>query len=217
VNEVTAMPGEDGIPEANRAPRYPDELACDVTIDDGTRIHIRPIRPDDAAGLVAFHGTLSPESVYRRFFSVHPRLSDAEVARFTCVDYVDRLAFVALDGDRVIAVGRYDRTAGTTEAEVAFVVADHYQHHGIGTALLERLADAAWKNGITTFVASTMAENRQMLHVFSDSGFQVTRAFADGIIDVRFSIEPDDAYRAARESRRSRTEKPRHRDESAPC
>jgi GNAT superfamily N-acetyltransferase len=187
-------------------PHYPAELACDFTIGGGTEIHVRPIRPDDAAELIEFHKTLSAQSIYRRFFSVHPTLSEAEIARFTCVDYTDRFAFVVEVDGRVVAVGRYDRSSGTAEAEVAFVVSDQYQHHGIGTTLLECLADAAWQNGITTFIASTLPENREMLHVFAESGFRVTRAFADGIIDVRFPIEPDDAYRAACAARRTRSE-----------
>jgi GNAT superfamily N-acetyltransferase len=164
-------------------------------------VYVRPIRPDDAARLVAFHEHLSFESIYRRFFSVHPELSDAEVTRFTCVDYVDRLALVVEENDRLMAVGRYDRTPGTTEAEVAFVVADEYQHHGIATTLLEHLAKAAWQNGIKTFIASTLAENREMLHVFAESGFQVSRVLAAGVVDVRFPIEPDAAYVAACASR----------------
>lgn len=189
--------------------RYPAELDADATTASGATVHLRPIRPEDAARLVAFHGALSPESVYRRFFSVHPTLSVAEVERFTNVDYVDRIALIAEDGERLVGVGRYERMPGTDEAEVAFVVADDHQHHGIGTTLLEHLAQAAWGNGVKTFIASTMADNREMLHVFADSGFRVTRVLEAGIIDVRFPIEPDDAYRAACAARRARGAAPR--------
>ena len=126
---------------------YPDELEREVAGAEGLRYHVRPIRPDDAARLVAFHRHLSPHSVYLRFFTFHPTLTDAEVARFTTVDYVDRLALVATVGDRIIAVGRFDRAPGGTEAEVAFVVADEYQHHGIGSLLLDELARAALAAG----------------------------------------------------------------------
>jgi GNAT superfamily N-acetyltransferase len=183
--------------------RYPAELVGEVTTRVGTKISVRPIRPDDGPALVDFHQHLSARSVYRRFFSVHPNLSVAEIERFTCVDYVDRLALIAHDDDRLIAVGRYDRTLGTPEAEVAFVVADEFQHHGIGTFLLERLADAAWHCGITTFVALTQAENREMLGVFVDSGFDVSTSFEDGVISIRFAIAPDDMYQAACAARAS--------------
>ena len=186
------------------AARYPTELARDVTTRDGTKVHLRPIRPDDAPRLMDFHEHLSPRSVYRRFFFVHPRLSATEVERFTRVDYVDRLAIIAEDGDRLVAVCRYDRSPCTAEAEVAFVVADEYQHHGIGPVLLEQLADAAWRSGITTFVAYTLAENKAMLDVFEDSGFRVSTSFEDGTMSVRFPIEPDHVYRAAHAARHAR-------------
>ncbi len=183
---------------------YPAELICDVTTSDGTKLRLRPIRPDDANGLVNFHEGLSPVSVYRRYFFVHPRLSALEIERFTNVDYVDRLAFVAEDDDRLVAVGRYDRSPGTGGAEVAFVVADQFQHRGVGALLLDLLADAAWQRGVTDFVASTLTENRDMLSVFADSGFKVRTTREGDTVEVRFSIEPDDDYWASLRTRRAR-------------
>jgi GNAT superfamily N-acetyltransferase len=193
--------------DVRAVPGHLADLARDEQTKGGVTVHLRPIRPDDAARLVEFHKGLSTRSVYRRFFFVHPSLSPAEVERFTHVDYVDRLAIVAVDDLRLVAVGRYERRSETTEAEVAFVVADEYQHDGIGTLLLEHLAEAAWRNGITTFVADTLAENRDMLGVFFDSGFPVTSTSESGTISVRFPIEPTDAYEAARASRHTRSER----------
>jgi GNAT superfamily N-acetyltransferase len=170
------------------APRYPAELACDIATREGIELHLRPIRPDDAGPLVEFHRSLSPRSVYRRFFFVHPTLSPTEVDRFTGVDYVHRLALVVEHDDLLIAVGRYEGIPGSTEAEVAFVVTDQQQHHGIATVLLEHLAQAARQRGITTFVASTLAENREMLDIFAHSGFAVTTSVEEGIVSVRFPI-----------------------------
>ena len=181
----------------DRFDRYPLELVDDVVTTTGDTLHLRPIRPDDGCQLTEFHEHLSPQSVYRRFFFMHPRLSSAETEKFTHVDYVDRLALVAEQSDHLVAVGRYDRIPGTTDAEVAFVVADDLQHQGIGTILLERLADTAWKEGITAFVAETLSENRDMLEVFMRSGFHVTSSTGFGTVSVRFPIQPDDAYRLA--------------------
>jgi RimJ/RimL family protein N-acetyltransferase len=184
--EPMTVPAPSGVP----GPAYPSDLECDVTTLLGTTMHVRPIRPDDAVRLVTFHQGLSSRSIYRRFFSVHPTLSAAEVKRFTCVDYVDRLALVAEVDESLIAVARYDRCHGSPEAEVAFVVADAFQHHGIATVMLELLAYAAWRSGITTFVASTLAENREMLDVFRHSRFGASTHLASGIVEVRFSIDP---------------------------
>jgi GNAT superfamily N-acetyltransferase len=175
----------------------------DIRTAEGVVLHLRPIRPDDATALVEFHRGLSARSVYRRFFSPHPTLSDKEVARFTHVDYADRLALIALDGERLVAVARYERQPRSDEAEVAFVVADEQQHHGIGTLLLEHLAAAAWRRGVTRFVAETLTENREMLHVFPQVGFPVTTVSESGVTTVRFPIEPDETYLAARSAQHS--------------
>lgn len=182
--------------------RYPAELVRDLETRDGKVVHLRPIRPEDDEGLIEFHEHLSLPSIYRRFFFVHPKLSAAETKHFTHVDYVNRLALVVEHDGRVVGVGRYDRSPGTADAEVAFVVADEFQHHGLGTILLEHLAAVALKNGINAFVAETLAENRDMLGVFMNSGFHVTSSRDFGTVSLRFSIEPDDAYRSACASRR---------------
>jgi GNAT superfamily N-acetyltransferase len=180
------------------ADQYPVERERDIETIDGGLLHLRPIRPTDDVHLKEFHERLSPQSVYRRFFFVHPRLTGAEIDRFTHVDYQDRLALIVEHGGQLIAVGRYERIAGTTEAEVAFVVDERYQRQGIATILLEELAESAWKYGVKTFVAQTLVENRDMLDVFAGSGFLVNTTSEYGTVSVRFSIRSDDAYRAAR-------------------
>jgi GNAT superfamily N-acetyltransferase len=180
---------------------YPYDLERAVVATDGLRYRVRPIRPDDGPRLVAFHACLSTRSVYLRFFTIHPTLSEAEVHRFTTVDYVNRLALVAIVEDRLIAVARYDRAPGATEAEVAFVVADEYQHHGVGSLLLDDLADAARRRGVLTFCADTLAENHAMLDVFRHTGFPVTAHTEYGTVSLRFPIAVTEDYASARSRR----------------
>ncbi len=177
-------------------PNYPGNLGAEVVLTDGTRCSLRPIRPDDAQALVQFHQHLSQRSTYLRFFTVHPTLSAEEVERFTTVDYVDRLALVVEAEGELIAVGRFDRRLGTPEAEVAFVVADAYQHHGLGSLLLDELARAARTRGIRTFLAETLSENKAMLDVFHHSGFEVSSKIECGVVSLRFGIEMTESYRA---------------------
>ena len=175
------------------AENYPRALDRTITLADGEVVHLRPIHPGDAAALVAFHARLSSDSVYRRYFSFHPELSETEVTWLTTVDYVDRLALVIEVSEDLVAVGRYDRLPGTESAEVAFLVTDNYQHRGLGMLLLQHLATAARRHGITTFVAETQASNRDMMGVFVGSGFEVTSSLDAGIISVKFRIAPYDA------------------------
>jgi len=170
--------------------RYPSELETHVIVRSGSTMPLRPIRPDDADKLTEFHRRLSSDSIYRRYFSEHPTLSPDEVHHLTTLDYVDRMAFVIEDGDELIAVGRYDRSPNTSEAEVAFIVRDDFQHSGLGLRLLEVLAEAAWDRGIKTFTAETQVSNGNMLSVFLRSGFPVTTSVGGAEVSARFSIEP---------------------------
>lgn len=170
--------------------RYPSELEGDVTLADGAAVHVRPIRPGDAPALVDFHRGLSDRTVYRRFFFDHPVLAADEVERFTSVDYVDRLAFVAEDAGRLVAVARYDVTPHRGEAELAFVVADDHQHRGIGTALCRRLVAAAAERGIPRFVAYTQPGNHEMLGVLTGAGVATTTELVDGVLAVRGPTAP---------------------------
>jgi acetyl coenzyme A synthetase (ADP forming)-like protein len=175
-----------------------DSWTCDALLADGGAVHVRPITPADDRRLRAFHGRLSAESVYLRFFSVHPQLTDDEVTRFTTIDAVDSMAFVATLDDEIVAVARYNREDDDAEAaEVAFVVDDVHQGRGLGTLLLEHLAGFARTRGIHRFVADTLAHNQRMLHVFRDAGFAAEKHLADGVVRVSLAIEPSADYVAA--------------------
>jgi succinyl-CoA synthetase alpha subunit/GNAT superfamily N-acetyltransferase len=171
---------------------YPTELEADAVLADGGLVHLRAIRPDDGPALVEFHSGLSTETVYRRFFSVHPRLSADEVGRFTNLDYKERLALVGTSRGLLVGVGRYDRLPGSADAEVAFVVADEHQGRGLGTLLLEHLALAARQRGISRFVADTLSSNREMRAVFAAAGFSEEASFDQGVVRIVFPIETTD-------------------------
>ena len=161
---------------------------------------VRPIRPDDAERIVRFHDRQSPESIYFRFFSPRPRLSERDVGRFTHVDYVDRMAFVGLIGDELVGVARYDRHRARSDAEVAFFIDDEHHGRGIATVLLEYLAVAAREAGISGFTASVLPQNRKMLGVFTQAGFQATSHFDGGIIEVELGIGEAGGKRAVEEA-----------------
>ena len=170
-------------------PDYPAHWEADIALRDGSAAHLRPIRPEDADALQAFHQNQSERSRYLRFFAAMPKLSPRDLERFTVVDHRDRVAFVVLVGDVIIAIGRYDRISEDT-AEVAFNVADSRQGTGIGSVLLEHLAAAARERGIRVFTAEVLPQNTQMINVFADAGFDVERSYDDGVVEVTFRIDP---------------------------
>ncbi|MFV0463258.1 MAG: GNAT family N-acetyltransferase [Nostocoides sp.] len=186
-------------------PGYPVEWEADVALRDGTIAHLRPIRPDDADGVRAFHAAQSDESIYLRFFAPLRELSAKDLRRFTHVDYRDRVALVCTLRDEIIGIGRYDRIAAGT-AEVAFNISDRYHGKGIGSVLLEHLAAIGREQGIGEFVAEVLPQNRKMLAVFADAGFEVHRAIEDGVVQVSFDISPTEHSEAVRLAREHRAE-----------
>ena len=182
---------------------YPEEWELDALLRDGTAVHVRPIRPEDEEALVAFHSRLSPQTIYRRFFSPRPVLPPKDVHRFTNVDYRHRMALIALINGEMAGVARYDGKPGSDEAEVAFVIEDRHQGRGLGSLLLEHLAAAARERGVKRFIAETMADNRAMLGVFRDAGFDARRTFEDGLVHLVFPIaETREAMEAMAERER---------------
>jgi acyl-CoA synthetase (NDP forming)/GNAT superfamily N-acetyltransferase len=184
-----------------------EDKSADVLLSDGSTAHLRPIRPDDAPAIVDLHSRLSDRTRYLRYFSPYPRIPERDLERFVNVDHVGREAFVIVSGPRIMAVGRYERLGpDSPDAEVAFVVEDAHQGRGIGSVLLEHLADAARANGVSRFVAEVLPQNGGMLRVFSDFGYQVQRRYEDGVVHLSFPIAPTDRSREVQESREQRTE-----------
>ena len=185
---------------------YPAEWDADVVLSDGGTARVRPIRPDDAPRLRDFHARQSPESIYFRYFTPHPHLSDDEVGHLVNVDYVDRLAFIALRDDVMVGVARYDRWPLRSEAEVAFFVDDAHRGRGIATVLLEYLAVAARRAGISAFTATVLPTNSRMVAVFRRAGFQARSTFDEGVIEVHLDLQPTPEAEAAIEARAQRAE-----------
>jgi acetyltransferase len=150
---------------------YPTELEGDIALRDGRRVHVRPIRPEDAARELRFFAGLSERSRYHRFMQHLPELPPRMLARFTQLDYDRELALVAVHEDEFIAVGRYAPNPDGRTAEFALTVADAWQGKGLGRSLLQRLCDAARAAGYEALYGHILADNRDMLDLAARLGF----------------------------------------------
>ena len=174
---------------------YPAHEERDVVLRAGSTLRLRPIRPDDDRALLAFYERLSPDSLYFRFFSMR-HLDAAAAARICAVDYENQFALVGEVGGKIVAISQYFRFPKHPErAEAAFVVEDALQGQGIGTRLLERLAEIARDRGIRSFEADVLPQNTRMLDVFRNCGFaEQERRFEFGSQKVLLDITPTPAY-----------------------
>ena len=178
--------------------QYPQE----ATLRDGTAAHIRAIRPDDKQQLLDGFHHLTGKSVYYRFLGAKPDLTEPELRYFTEIDFVHHVALVvAITGtttERPVGVGRYiefkDDTAERI-AEIAFAVADEYQHIGVGTLLFEHIVSLAQQNGIARLVADVLPGNRYMLDILRHSGLNIKTATRAGVIHIEIPIADQDFIR----------------------
>jgi acetyl coenzyme A synthetase (ADP forming)-like protein len=175
------------------------DFSADVVLRDGSTIHLRPIRPDDDARLLDMLHRMSAEALYYRFMSV-PRIDEAKARELVRVDLERQRVLVGECSGMIVGTAGYYINARSPErAEVAFAVADAWRGRGVGTRLLECLADIGRAGGIRVFDAYVLGENNRMIEVFRESGFAVTRELDHGVFHVSLELEhsPLFAERAA--------------------
>ena len=188
------------------APASESPWASTVVLGNGDTVFIRPLTSDDRPALAAFHKRQSSDSIYRRYFSPKPELSEKELLHFTDVDMVDRAALAVESHDEFIAWASYERWPGRNEAEAAFMVGDDHQGAGIATLLLEHLAAIARSNGIERFTAEVLGDNRAMLAVFAKAGWPLQRRFESGVVDLDWELADTDQFLDSVERREQRAD-----------
>lgn len=169
---------------------YPASDESDIVLKDGAALHLRPIRADDAAGLLALYDRLSPDSLYFRFFAVPDK--DAGKAQYLArVDYESRYALVAETEGAIVGVARWERFADRpSHAEVAFTVADAFQGRGLGSLLFQRLAELARARRITVFEAEVLKNNERMLRLFARTGLTLSTRDQGSVLTILLALEP---------------------------
>jgi GNAT superfamily N-acetyltransferase len=166
-----------------------------IELKDGTKVHLRPIAPEDEPLLHEAVAAMSERTVYFRFFSPIKRMSDALAHRLAVVDYNDRFAIVATTHkpgakERIVGVARYDRAAQTDMAEVAVAVIDEFQRRGLGSVLLAELARVGRTHGLRSFQVIVLAENREMLGLLRKMGWIHQAKVVGGVYEISFEL-PD--------------------------
>ncbi len=163
----------------------------EIESGSGGRPGLARLEPTDGDLVVRLFHRLSPESVYRRFFSPTSK-PDLLVASVLQVDHHDREAVAAVEGGEVIGVAQYARLAGADEADLAIAVADGWQRQGIGTRLVAALAERARAEGITAFALDVQGDNFGALKLLRRVAPGVRLVFASGVGEGRIPLDNDE-------------------------
>jgi acetyltransferase len=170
--------------------------------EHGSAVIIRPIRPEDEPAMARFHQTLSPVSVYTRYFNalkLSRRIAHERLCRI-CHPNPDEEAvlvaeFVTPDGGgyEIVGVGRLSKLAAAGSVEVALIVSDAYQGHGVGTRLLHELIKTARAWQMARVHAHVLADNLAMRHLCEASGMRLTGSPSDGEILAELDLRAHDS------------------------
>lgn len=154
---------------------YPARLEKEWLLGDGTIVTFRPIRPEDAEAEQEFVRNLSEQTRYMRFFTPIAELTPQMLSRFTQIDYDREMAFVAMTAEKhreiEVGVARYVIDASGESCEFAIVIADDWQHRGLGAKLMHYLMESAKEKGIRIMEGDVLAANSPMLELMTALGF----------------------------------------------
>jgi acyl-CoA synthetase (NDP forming)/RimJ/RimL family protein N-acetyltransferase len=188
---MTRLGREDLRVPVRYGPDQPAAAGWDALAADGSVVHLRPIRPDDEAALMAINHRISDRSIYLRFFALNRLTADEHSRHLAGADPArGQVALVAeLDG-AVVGVASYEPMRAD-EGEMAFLIDDAVHGRGIGTLLLEQLAAVARDRGIRHLHADTLAENAPMLRLFLNSGFREVHKMESGLVELSLDTAYD--------------------------
>jgi acetyltransferase len=191
----TGVPEQD-IPTSAIRP-YPTRYVSEWTMKDGTRVTIRPIRPEDEPVMVHFHETLSDRSVYFRYFhmmNLEMRVQHERLMRTCFIDYDREMAFVAerrnpeSGAPEILGVSRMTKVHWTNEAEMAVVVSDAWQGRGLGKELLARLLLFGADEKLERLTADMLPENRSVMRVCEKLGFTLHHSLDEEVVKAEFKF-----------------------------
>ncbi|HPS91099.1 MAG TPA: GNAT family N-acetyltransferase [Methanothrix sp.] len=171
---------------------YPEALETFRTTRSGLHILLRPVKIGDEPLMKDFFYGLSNESMYKRFMSVRMDMPHDRLQDFGLVDYANRMMILAIvEGDSretIAAIGQYEINKKMHAAEVALVVKDEYQNMGVGHDLLTYLTRLARRRGMLCFTAEVLVENKPMLNLFKNMGFDTEKRSEDGVYEMRMTL-----------------------------
>ncbi len=178
------VPGVNGV--------YPVALETFRTTRSGLHLLLRPVKIGDEPLMKDFFYALSNDSMYRRFMSVRMDMPHKRLQEFGLVDYANRMMILAIvEGDskeNIAAIGQYEINEKMHTAEVALVVKDVYQNMGVGHDLLSYLTRLARRRGLLGFTAEVLVENKPMINLFKNMGFDTEKRSEDGVHEMRMTF-----------------------------
>lgn len=168
---------------------YPDEYRKSCRLKDGTRVLLRPIKPEDEPLWHRLLANCSQDSIWFRFRYLFKQTTHEMATRFCFIDYDREIAIVAEveNGDtrELIGVGRLVADTDHQDAEYGVLVADSSQGLGLGSLLTDYCLEICHSWRIRRVVAETAPDNQRMLSLLKHRGFQLDHPVSSDVVLAR--------------------------------
>jgi acetyltransferase len=153
---------------------YPAEWERQLQLASGGKVLVRPMRPEDEPAVAALLTRVTPADLRFRFFQAMKGVSHSFMARLTQLDYARAMAFAACDstGD-IIGVVRLHSDARYETAEYAILLRSDFKGRGLGWALMQLMIEYAKSEGLKKLSGIVLRENRVMLTMCRELGFDI--------------------------------------------
>jgi GNAT superfamily N-acetyltransferase len=174
------------------APTPEPALDTMLLLHDGSEVLLREAGPSDVPLVDALHARCSPASRRARFLSPSPRLNPQQLRAL--VDPVGGRSVLALTRDGGSAVGLADLrladpVSPTPTATFGVLVEDTWQHRGLGTALVRRVAETAEELGMGELIGTVPADEVRITRLLRRAGLRPTAVLADGTLQLNVPLE----------------------------
>lgn len=158
---------------------YPETDESFITTEDGWRLWIRPIKPEDALLVTELFQQSPSDSIRSRFCGAADSFSPALPVRFTQIDYDREIAMAAFDpnaaSDKILAVARIMGDPDGKTGRFAVLVGDPWHGRGVGAALMKSCLLIAKKRGLETITGRVRKENIRLLAMGKKLGFDIQK------------------------------------------
>ena len=146
-----------------------------LALPDGSKLFVRPIRPEDEVLCPAFLTAVTQDDLRLRFFAPVKEFSHSFIARFTQIDYARAMAFIALEEatGQMLGVVRIHADSEYRSGEYAILVRSDLKGHGLGWLLMELMIEYARAEGLKSIRGQVLQENTMMLQMCRELGFQI--------------------------------------------
>jgi acetyltransferase len=154
---------------------YPKEWERHAELRDGTKIFVRPVRPEDEPLYGPFFAAVTPEDLRLRFFAPVKEFGHAFIARLTQIDYARAMAFIALDecSGNMLGAVRLHADANYERGEYAILVRSDVKGRGLGYLLMQMIIEYARAEGLKLIEGQVLSENATMLAMCKELGFEI--------------------------------------------